>query len=102
MATDTDRQGRPIPAVYANDNTHGAKRQPVSPRVAPRRQSHEHPLVTAVEAARILGVERRTIYAAIKRGDLPGQKLGRRYFVPREAVESIGQTHAKGRVRIPA
>lgn len=46
--------------------------------------------VTAGEAARLLGVHRNTIAAAIRRGELPATRIGSRYYIPTEAIERIG------------
>jgi excisionase family DNA binding protein len=41
------------------------------------------------EAAKILGVSRNTAYDAVKTGQLPIIKIGRRFLVPRAALERM-------------
>ena len=42
--------------------------------------------VTVAEAAELLGVTRQAVLAKIKRGTLPGVKVGRDYVLPRQAL----------------
>ena len=41
------------------------------------------------EAAKILGISRNTAYAAVQSGQLPIVKIGRRFLVPRAALERM-------------
>ena len=41
------------------------------------------------EAARVLGISRNSAYAAAKSGELPALRIGRRYVVPRAALERM-------------
>jgi len=41
------------------------------------------------EAARLLGIGRNTAYEAIRRGEIPALRIGRRLLVPRAALESL-------------
>jgi excisionase family DNA binding protein len=41
------------------------------------------------EAGEILGISRCSAYAAVKSGDLPGFWVGRRFIVPRRALERM-------------
>jgi excisionase family DNA binding protein len=43
-------------------------------------------VLTADEVADLLGVNRKTIYEAASRGDIPHRRLGRRLIFEREAV----------------
>ena len=45
--------------------------------------------VTVEEAARLLGIGRNSAYEAVRRGELPVIRLGRRYLVPRAALERM-------------
>lgn len=45
-------------------------------------------VITVDEAARWLRVNRKTIYDAAQRGDLPSARLGRRVLLSRTAVEA--------------
>jgi len=47
----------------------------------------ERQTVTVEEAAQILGIGRSSAYEAVRRGDLPVIRIGRRYVVPRLALE---------------
>lgn len=40
--------------------------------------------IDTTEAARLLGVDRRTILKGIESGDIPAIKLGRKILIPRE------------------
>lgn len=41
------------------------------------------------EAARLLGIGRNQCYEAVKRGDLPSIRLGKRLLVPRAALDRL-------------
>ena len=41
------------------------------------------------EAAKVLGISRNTAYDAVKTGELPTIKIGRRFLVPRVALERM-------------
>lgn len=46
------------------------------------------PLIyTVAEAAALLGISEWSYYEAIKRGDLPGRRIGRRIVVPKVQLE---------------
>ena len=64
--------------------------QPVKPQVA---RSPECQTLTVEDAARILGIGRSAAYLAVRRGELPAIQIGRRYVVPRAALERL-LTHA--------
>ena len=61
-------------------------------------QPAERQTLTVEEAARVLGISRSSAYEAVRRGELPTVKIGRRYVVPRVALERLlnqaGQTAA--------
>lgn len=44
------------------------------------------PVMTATEVAKLLGVNRKTVYEAVARGDIPHRKFGRRILFSRAAV----------------
>lgn len=51
--------------------------------------------LTVEEAAKALGIGRGTAYEAVKRGEIPSIRVGRRLVVPRVALERLltaGQT----------
>jgi excisionase family DNA binding protein len=56
----------------------------------------ERQTLTVEEAARVLGISRSSAYEAVRRGELPTVKIGRRYVVSRVALERMlsqaGQT----------
>jgi excisionase family DNA binding protein len=41
------------------------------------------------EAAKILGISRNTAYDAVRSGQLPTVKIGRRFLVPKAALERL-------------
>ena len=45
--------------------------------------------LTVEEAAQVLGIGRNSTYEAIKRGEIPALRLGRRLVVPRQALEQL-------------
>jgi excisionase family DNA binding protein len=47
----------------------------------------ERQTLTVEEAARVLGISRSSAYEAVRRGELPVVKLGRRYLLPKAALE---------------
>jgi excisionase family DNA binding protein len=49
----------------------------------------ERQTLTVEEAARLLGVSRSTAYLAVRRGELPVIRIGRRCVVPRLALEHM-------------
>jgi excisionase family DNA binding protein len=49
----------------------------------------ERQTVTVEEAARILGIGRSAAYMAVKRGEIPVLRLGRRFVVPKAALERL-------------
>ena len=46
----------------------------------------ESPVLTVEEAAVLLRLSRGTAYEAVKRGDIPTLRIGRRLLVPRAAL----------------
>jgi excisionase family DNA binding protein len=50
----------------------------------------ESPLTVSVEeAGRILGVSRGVAYEAVRRGQIPAIRIGRRLLVPRHKLEAL-------------
>ncbi|HEY7064277.1 MAG TPA: helix-turn-helix domain-containing protein [Chloroflexota bacterium] len=49
----------------------------------------ERQTISVQEAARLLGIGRTSAYLAVRRGDLPVLRIGRRYVVPRVALERL-------------
>lgn len=45
--------------------------------------------LTVPEAARLLGISRNSAYEAVRRGELPVLRIGKRYLVPRIALERM-------------
>ena len=43
--------------------------------------------LTVEEARRILGIGRNAAYEAVRRGEIPVIRVGRRYLIPRAALE---------------
>jgi excisionase family DNA binding protein len=46
-------------------------------------------VLTVDEAAVLLRVSRNTAYEAVKRGEIPAVKIGRRLLIPRAALERL-------------
>jgi excisionase family DNA binding protein len=49
----------------------------------------EKQTLTIGEAAQILGLGRNSAYEAVRRGEIPALKIGRRLIVPRPALERL-------------
>jgi len=49
----------------------------------------ERQTMTVEEAAQVLGIGRSSAYEAVRRGELPVIRIGRRYVVPRAALERL-------------
>ncbi len=49
----------------------------------------ERQTFTVEEAARILGLGRNTAYVAARRGELPVIRIGKRFVVPKAALEKL-------------
>jgi excisionase family DNA binding protein len=45
--------------------------------------------LTVEEAGRILGLGRAAAYAAVRRGEIPSLRFGRRVLVPRQALDRM-------------
>ncbi len=50
--------------------------------------SEQH-VLTVEEAAKILRISRNSAYEAVKRGDIPSVRIGRRVLVPRTSLEKM-------------
>jgi excisionase family DNA binding protein len=52
-------------------------------------------VMTVVEAGKALDLSRNAAYEAVRRGDIPHIKIGRRLLVPRAALERLlsGEAH---------
>ena len=48
------------------------------------------------EAAKILGLNRNTGYEAVKRGEIPVIKIGKRLLVPKPALDRLLQQGSNG------
>ena len=48
---------------------------------------HERRAFSVSEAAAMLGLHRQTLAAAIRRGELPAVRLGRKVLIPSAAIE---------------
>lgn len=51
--------------------------------------SGPHLAHTVPAAARLLGVGRNTLYDAVKRGEIPHIRIGRRILIPTSALEAF-------------
>jgi excisionase family DNA binding protein len=53
------------------------------------RDSRERLTLSVEEAAEVLGIGRTLAYEAVRRGDIPTVRIGRRHLVPREALDQL-------------
>lgn len=56
---------------------------------AVRVDAHQRAVFTVREVAKILGVGRNTLYEALRRGELPALRIGRRVLIPAAWLERI-------------
>jgi excisionase family DNA binding protein len=70
-----------------------------TPRKRRAKSQSNRATFTPGELTRILGLSRTGVYAALRDGTIPNVRIGRRFVVPKAAVESwfakIGQQGAK-------
>ncbi len=55
--------------------------------VMARRAQHDPDLLNADEAAAMLGVGRGSIYSAVRRGEVPHRRIGRKVLFSRRALQ---------------
>jgi excisionase family DNA binding protein len=62
--------------------------------------SNERLVVSVEEARQLLGLSRGLMYDAVRRGEIPSVKVGRRILIPRAALQKMleGNSVAKGHV----
>jgi len=51
--------------------------------------AEERQTYKVIETAKILGIGRNLCYTRIKKGDIPVIKIGRRYVIPKKALEKL-------------
>lgn len=51
--------------------------------------------LTVAEAAAVLRVQKRTLYAAIRKGQIPAIRVGREYRIPRTFLTAIAEKAAQ-------
>ena len=56
---------------------------------------------TVEEAARLLGVGRGTAYAAVKAGEIPSVRIGRRVLIPRHSLLALVASDTGGAEAAP-
>jgi excisionase family DNA binding protein len=63
--------------------------------------SNERLVVSVEEARQLLGLSRGLMYDAVRRGEIPSVKVGRRILIPRAALQKMleGNSVAKGHVK---
>ena len=49
----------------------------------------QHHVITVEEASEILRISRNGAYEAVKRGEIPSIRIGRRVLIPRVALEKM-------------
>jgi len=65
----------------------------------PHLDSQAHGLVTLSAAARSLGISRWALWRAVKAGEIPAVKIGRRYFLSLARLEQLSTRQAAERRR---
>ena len=61
-----------------------------------REDDVELEILTVPEVARLLRIPKSTIYTLVRRGELPGQKVGKHWRITREHIRSLmGATHVR-------
>lgn len=54
---------------------------------------------TVEEVARMLGISRLSAYQAVHKGEIPSIKIGRRFLIPKRALERLLQNETTDRTR---
>ena len=72
----------------------------IAPGGSQRHYQLERQTLTIEETAQVLGISRTSAYAAARRGELPTVRIGRRYVVPRAALERL-LSQARGGAESP-
>lgn len=57
--------------------------------MARKNSKHQRATLTVEEAAELIGIGRATAYAAVRNGELPSVKFGKRILVPRVALQGM-------------
>lgn len=83
MARLADPAAAFLGAVAAATAARPAESAPTPPTAPP---GAERTALSVDEAAVALGVDRRTVYAAVHAGELPGRRLGRRIVIGRDVL----------------
>lgn len=79
------------PGRVAEGTAHGPVTDPASATADPSSGSREGedrypPLLTVEQAIRLTQLGRSTVYEALRRGDLPSVRIGRRILIPRRSL----------------
>ena len=61
----------------------------------PEREWQQRPVLSATQAADLLGVSRALVYELIRRRELPSVRLGRRVLVPSAAIARLAAVRAR-------
>lgn len=62
---------------------------PASPTRQRRQPTHDHLTLTVEEAGEQLGISRALAYEAVRRGEIPSIKIGRRILIPKAALHRM-------------
>lgn len=54
------------------------------------------PILTVEQTAKLLGISRGLAFAAVRTGDIPSVRIGRRILVPRDALRALVGTRSLG------
>lgn len=71
----------------------------VGSRIGATAESPGRMTLTVEEAATALGISRALAYEAVRRGEIPAVKVGRRILVPRSALRVLLENHQSGSVQ---
>lgn len=73
-----------------DDDAPGGQDQPgKQPRVPGDSDLQHRVVLTVAEAGRLLGISRNSAYEAVRRGELPAVRIGRRLIVPKAALDRL-------------
>ena len=78
----------------------GTKRS--TPQIAPQSPPEDRLTLTAPELARLLGVDRKTVYEGAASGQIPSIRVGRRLLFPRAAIDAWLSAARPRRATVPA
>jgi excisionase family DNA binding protein len=70
-------------------------------KTASQTKHHDRKTYTPDDLAQILGIARNSVYAALRNGGIPNVRIGRRFVIPKAAIESWFASIGQQTLRVP-